>query len=248
MDRHRVATQGLALAALLVAVLLAGARLRALTTETYADTRTLFGVPNFLNVASNLAFLLAGIAGLALCASARRPGKALASWRVFYAGMLLTSLGSAWYHLAPSDARIVWDRLGMTVAFVGLAFAVLGESTWVAIRPAILATAIVAGAASVLWWRYTGDLAPYAWVQLAPLACTATALAMRWIDQPLRRALEASLGLYVLAKLAETFDGGLYMASAHVVSGHTLKHLLAAAAAAAILAAQTVRVPAAAGR
>lgn len=228
------------LAGLLVAVAAAGPYLKALTTEWYADTRPLLGVPNFLNVASNLPFLLVGLTGLALCARAPRT-PALPAWRVFYAGMALTCLGSAWYHLAPSDAAIVWDRLGMVVAFVGLTAAVIAESTRTPVRAVLLIPAVLFGAASVLWWRHSGDLRVYAWVQLAPLACAATALTLRWLAPPLARLLGASLVLYLLAKAAETFDAPIYALTAHALSGHTLKHLLAAASAAVLLAWQRPR-------
>src|SRR5215472_7362676 len=98
----------------------------------------------------------------------------------------------------------------MIVSFVGLAAAVVAESTRTPTPPLLLAVALLFGAASVLWWRYSGDLGVYAWVQLAPLACAATALSLRWLAPPIARALGTSLALYVLAKLAETFDARVY--------------------------------------
>ena len=89
---------------------------------------------------------------------------------------------------------------------------------------------------SVLWWRHSGDLRLYAWVQSAPLACTAIALTLRWLARPLAQLLGVSLVLYVFAKIAETFDAGIYALTAHAVSGHTLKHLLAAGSAAVLRA------------
>jgi hypothetical protein len=236
MARQRYAVLAAVLAGLLVAAFAAGPYLKGLTTEWYADARPMLGVPNFLNVASNLPFLLVGLAGLALCARAPRPAPALAAWQVFYAGMALTCFGSAWYHLAPSDGTIVWDRLGMIVAFVGMAAAVVAESTRTPVPAVALIAALLVGAASVLWWRHSGDLRIYAWVQLAPLACTATALTLRWLPWPLARLLGASLVLYLLAKVAETLDARVYALSAQALSGHTLKHLLAAASAAVLLA------------
>lgn len=234
---QRLTVLAAVLAAVLVAACLAGARLTAFTTNGYADTRAALGVPNFQNVASNLAFLVVGVAGLALCAQRPRLPARL-PWRTFYAGMVLTACGSAWHHLAPSDASIVWDRLGMVVAFVGLLSAVIELSTGLALGVALLAPAVLLGMASVLWWRISGDLGVYAFVQLAPLAAVVTALSLNWIAGAMRRALLLSLACYVLAKLAESFDAGIYCGTAHLVSGHTLKHLLAAAAALAILRVQ----------
>jgi hypothetical protein len=235
--RRRLALLGLVQLTLLGACFAAGDFLRTLTDQGYVDTRSFVGVPNFLNVASNLAFLLVGIAGLRLCAGAWHP-PALASWRVFYAGMFLTAFGSAWFHLLPSDATLVWDRAGMVIAFVGLAFGVLQESTDLPASPLLLGAALLLSLASVWWWRRTGDMRPYAWVQLAPLACAGTSVILNWLPTSMRRALAASFACYILAKLAELYDAGLYTLSAHLVSGHTLKHLLAAASGAVILAAQ----------
>ena len=233
------------LALLLVAACLTAPWLTVFTTHVYADTRPVLGVPNFQNVVSNLAFLLAGALGLAHCARASwLPARA--AWGVFYAGMVLTAFGSAWHHLAPSDATLVWDRLGMVVAFVGLLAAVLAESTGATFGAAWLVPAVALGAASVLWWRVSGNLGVYAWVQLAPLAAVVTALACGWLPPALRTALLVSLGCYVLAKLAESCDARIYALSGHLTSGHTLKHLLAAAAAFAVLAAQRASAPAAA--
>ena len=233
----RLAIVGVVLLALLIACFFAGEFLKTLTDQRYVDTRAFFGVPNFLNVVSNLAFLAVGAAGLALCAGPRRP-PALASWRVFYLGMVLTCLGSTWFHLAPSDATLVWDRLGMVIAFVGLAFAVLEEGAGLHARPALLAGAVLASATSVWWWRRSGDMRLYSWVQLAPLACAGVSLALRWLPAAMARALAASFVCYAAAKLAELYDAGIYAATGHLVSGHTLKHLMAAAGAAAILIVQ----------
>jgi hypothetical protein len=233
----RLAIVGLVLLALLIGCFAAGEFLKTLTDERYVDNRAFLGVPNFLNVASNLAFLAVGAAGLRLCAGARRP-PALAAWRVFYLGMVLTCFGSAWFHLAPGDATLVWDRSGMIIAFVGLAFAVIEESTARRAPPILLLAALALGVASVWWWRRSGDMRLYSWMQLAPLACAGTSVVFNWLAPEMRRALAASFAWYVLAKLAELYDAGIYAATDHLVSGHTLKHLLAAASAAVILTAQ----------
>src|SRR5215475_13455611 len=83
--RRRLDVIGAVLLGLLVATCLAGPFLKTLTTEWYADGRTLLGVPNFMNITSNLAFLLVGVAGLVLCARTPRAVASLPAWRVFYA-------------------------------------------------------------------------------------------------------------------------------------------------------------------
>jgi hypothetical protein len=223
---------------LLVCAFAAGPWLRALTDHPFADARSAFGIPNFGNVISNVAFLLVGVLGLMLCAGEDRPQPIL-SWTLFYLGMVLTCCGSTYYHLNPSDATIVWDRLGMTVAFVSLSIAVLTQCIpgWPLERVALL-PALIVGAGSVLWWRASGDLRLYAWVQAAPLACVALCVAMQWLRGEERRAFVLSFVLYLCSKAAEMGDAQVYALTHHALSGHTLKHLLAAAATGAILVMQ----------
>lgn len=68
--------------------------------HAFADQRTILGIPDFWNFISNLPFALVGILGL----MRRRDAAA----RVLFGGVLLTCLGSAYYHLEPGDARLVW--------------------------------------------------------------------------------------------------------------------------------------------
>jgi hypothetical protein len=99
----------------------------------------------------------------------------------------------------------------------------------------LLALLIGLGAASVWWWRAFGDLRPYLWVQFFPLLAIVTIVIF---DKP-RHTGEVStlsfvVGAYLLAKIFETYDRAAYVTAHHVVSGHTLKHVIAAAAALAI--------------
>src|SRR5262249_40741620 len=107
----------------LAAALLLPAMPQPLAYHEFADRRAYFGIANFLDVVSNVAFLLAGVAGLAVAVRARTRFQHLVErvpYAIFFAGMLLTAVGSAWYHLAPDNARLFWDRLPMTIAFTAL--------------------------------------------------------------------------------------------------------------------------------
>ena len=79
---------------------------------------------NAANVLSNLVFLVAGLLGLR-SAVRQTALPARPAWIVAFAGIALVSVGSAWYHRAPADDTLLWDRLPMTVAFMGLLAAVL---------------------------------------------------------------------------------------------------------------------------
>jgi uncharacterized membrane-anchored protein YitT (DUF2179 family) len=116
--------------------------------------------PIFWNVVSNLPFAVIGAIGL-------RKFRGIVN-RVLFSGSLLTALGSAYYHLAPSDARLVWGRLPMTLVFVSFLAGLIAqgrEERWVAW---ILGFLVGCGIASVWWWDVSGDLRPYAVVQFGP--------------------------------------------------------------------------------
>ena len=182
----------------------------------FADQRALLGIPNFWNVISNLPFAIVGILGL-------REFSDTAS-RVLFAGILLTAFGSGYYHAQPNDSTLVWDRLPMTLVFMALLSLVI--SRWIGARwgRRLLWPLVLFGVASVGWWRVTDDLRPYAVAQFGPALVLVPAA---WRDPTIRRLWPAA-AWYAAAKLAESFDRGIY--SGLPLSGHTLKHLAAALA------------------
>ena len=199
----------------------------------FSDDRRLFGVPNFWNVATNLPFLVAGAAGLLQSGRLASPQLA-AHYRVFCGGVALVAFGSAWYHLAPSDASLVWDRLPMTVAFMAFFAALVADRIhWLAGR-ALLWPLVVAGLASIAWWARTeaagaGDLRAYGLVQFLPILLAPLVLHF-WREGSLAgRHLGLAFVAYVTAKLAEHFDAAIYAATGF--GGHAIKHLFAALAA-----------------
>jgi hypothetical protein len=199
----------------------------------FADQRILFGIPNALDVLSNLGFLLAAVYGAFSWRRARTPaGGDLTVNRavdriIFVAAIGLTAIGSAWYHLAPDNARLVWDRLPIALACAALLSGAMRQAyPSRAALPLLLAGAV----ASVLWWRATGDLRPYLLLQLAPLILIPL---MQWqCGAPIaqRKAFALAIALYVLAKAAEVGDVHVF-ATLDQVSGHSLKHVFASVAA-----------------
>ena len=168
-----------------------------------------------------------------LCGHAALPARP--AWIVAFAGIALVSVGSAWYHRAPGDDTLLWDRLPMTIGFMGLLAAVLAIPFGERIGRLALWPAVIIGVGSVIAWRLTGDLRPYVWVQFTPLLLIGAILVLCPLPPPHRRALLFALVLYALAKGFELADARLFVASAGVVSGHTLKHLAAGAACGALV-------------
>jgi hypothetical protein len=202
--------------------------------HAFADTRSFFGIPNCLDVVSNVAFLCVGILGLRYCLQ-HAPGAARPAWLVFFTGVAMVSVGSAWYHWNPTNASLVWDRLPMTVGFMGLFVALLGEYVAIRLVAVLLIPAVVLGAFTVLYWRWTDDLRLYAWVQFFPLVMLPVVMLLFKSRYPHQWLLAVALALYVLAKVAEMYDTSTFQVSQGLVSGHTIKHLLAAAACYSVL-------------
>lgn len=183
----------------------------------FADQRALLGIPNAIDVLSNLGFLAAGVLGLLNW----KRGLAFA---VFFGALVLTGLGSAWYHLNPSDASLVWDRLPIAIACAALLASVLPRE-----RLSLLLL-VLAAIGSVAWWSMTGDLRPYLLIQGAPLVFMPILQWQRNAGMKERWVFAFAIGLYVLAKLCELRDHEIF-ALFDVVSGHSLKHVLASLAA-----------------
>ncbi len=221
----------------------------------FADGRTLLGVANFWNVMSNLPFAVVGLWGMLHVfrhgATACVRGLELA-YVVFFAGIFLTAFGSGYYHLGPANEPLVWDRLPMTIGFAGLFSIIVGEYVSPRIGRSILIPLLVLGALSVEYWAYTeargdGDLRAYAVVQFLPMMLIPLILLLHKPVIGAVRYYWIMLLFYVLAKVTEFLDMPIYSAGA-LISGHSLKHLFAAASAATLLYAlvQRSRLPVAA--
>jgi len=209
----------------------------------FADQREILGVPNFFDVVSNAPFAVVGAMGLWFlardAAAARRGERARLHWQdrltfgVMFTGVLLTAFGSGYFHLGPDNATLFWDRLPMTIAFMGLLAGMIAERINRKAGAWLLAPLVLFGMATVVYWRWTeeqgrGDLRFYmALAQIFPLiALVYLVSAFRPKYLP-RSSMFVALGWYVLAKGLEVLDVGVYSAG-RILSGHTLKHIAAA--------------------
>lgn len=205
-------------------------------------------IPHFWNVFSNLPFVLVGawLLGLLIAVPTRDASGYETEferlvWMIFALGVILTGFGSSYYHVAPDTNRLFWDRLPMTIAFMGLFSAVITERVDPDLGRALLWPLLALGVGSAVWWRYSesigaGDLRLYGVVQFYPLAAIPVIL---W-RYPARYShgswLICAVAWYGAAKVMELWDDRLFQATDHLFSGHSLKHLLAAAATAQIAA------------
>ena len=200
--------------------------------HAFADRRTLFGIPHFWNVVSNLPFLLAGAFGIAGLRRARfREAWERGAWAVLLGAVLGVSFGSGYYHAAPSSAALFWDRVPMTLMFSAFLAITLGERVDPAWGRRLLAPLLAAGLGTLLYWRRADDLRFYGYLQ--GLAMTALPLMLLLFPPRYTRArdLWALIGLYAAAKICEALDAPIYRLTAEAMSGHALKHWIAGAAA-----------------
>lgn len=212
--------------------------------HAFADQREAWGIPHAADVLSNLPFAVAGLWALWAGRAAPRIGAWL-PWRGFALALVATAAGSSAYHWAPHNASLAFDRLPIAWACAALLCAFLAErrdARWA--RPTVLATAIALASASVaLWWGSElagrSDLRTYLFVQFLPMLLVPAALLMRLPRQGRSILPDTAwwglLAGYVVAKGFELADHAVLDALGGWVSGHTLKHLAAAAAAAWIL-------------
>ena len=195
----------------------------------FADRRAWLGVPNFGDVASNGAFLLTGALGLIQCLRCRPEG-ARHSWIAFFGGVVLVCAGSAYYHWSPTNQTLVWDRLPMTIGFMGLYVALLSEFVEPRLERYLLAPAVLVGIASVAYWVITDDLRFYFGVQVLALVSVAVIVLTFRNSRGQNRYLGAAFVCYALAVTCEQLDREIFEFLNQAISGHTLKHLLAALA------------------
>ena len=197
--------------------------------HAFADRRTFLGIPHAADVLSNLALVAAGLFGLWRTRLTARPLLPVtrASLVVSFAGMALSGVGSIWYHLGPTDATLVWDRLPMTIAFAGVYGAMFAERISPRAGLAVLVAALVVGPASVVHWAASGDLSLYLVVQFGLVAGVLFLLVLTR-GGPDALPWGMLLLWYVIAKVSETADLSIWNATDGMVAGHALKHVAAA--------------------
>jgi Ceramidase len=193
----------------------------------FADQRALVGIPNFWNVVSNIPFIVVGAVGLARFRDD-------AATIVLFLGFFLTGIGSAYYHWDPNDGTLFWDRLPMTISFAAIFSLVVQERMGARVGSILLWPMLAIGVASLLAWLWTDDLRLYFWAQFFPGVALIALFALYPARYTHAYYWLVAASLYALAKLFEFTDYPIYSLG-RLLSGHTLKHLSAAAACFVIL-------------
>jgi hypothetical protein len=214
--------------ALILALTMFGPIAQLANYHHFADQRAFSGIANAGDVLSNLGFLAVAAYGFMTLRTSRRDDPARMAYTVFFAAIGATAFGSTWYHMAPDDARLIWDRLPIALACAALLAAALRDAYPKMVWSLPLLTGF--GALSVAWWSWTGDLRFYLLIQAAPLVLIPVLQWQSGTPMAQRTLFFVAIGLYVWAKLFEVADQAVFQALGFV-SGHTIKHLLAVAAA-----------------
>lgn len=198
----------------------------------FADTETRFGVSNFRNVATNLGFFFLGVFGVL------RRERLPAEYRNLGLGFSLavagTAFGSSYFHLAPSPATLFWDQLPMSVAFATFVGVVVADRADARVGRALGYALSVLGPLSVANIYFgTGATEFYLALQFGSLLFAILVLAIVGGGKLRTPYVGAGLVAYILAKVFENRDAAIYASLGF--SGHSLKHLAATAAIAALL-------------
>ena len=257
-------------AALIVIAVLAPPLKHSGYSHPFADGRTLWGVPNALDVLSNVAFVVWGVVGLlgllAVGRAQTSPLRHLVSPLrsvafLFFSGLMITGAASAYYHLTPNNDGLAIDRLGMVVAFAGMLGLAAAERVSVRAGMICALATMVFGVLSVAVWAGTGNVLPWGVVQFggmagvvalafaAPVSQMMSSSVSRSVPQETTRSTPPPIApsstppiawgwviaIYALAKACELADSQIYAFSQQLISGHSLKHLIAACAAAPVV-------------
>lgn len=223
----RVLILVLAMLAVTIFFIQKGVLVQVQSYHQFADTRSFLGIPNTLDVLTNLAFVIVGLLGIELVRRKRGDLPSFSSWHWFFISIFLIAPGSAYYHWSPDDQTLIWDRLPMSLGFMALYVALLTEHIDLRLEK-FLPLALFLGILSVVTWVVTSDLRFYFIVQFSSFLTIPIILILFRSHFTHKIYYAGALVSYGLAKWTETNDRKIFEATNFLISGHSLKHLLAA--------------------
>jgi len=209
--------------------------------HNFADQRSVFLIPNFLDVVSNVPFAVLGIYGFCYLARKKRgpnPRDFIAKlpFLGFFLAIIFVMLGSGYYHWAPADGPLLYDRVPIVIAFMCLFSGFLSDRlNSVSFVLWGIPCLIVLSLCSLGWDLFHagkgGDLRFYLFVQVCPIVILPIICRLYPHGRlTTEKHLWQMIGWYVLAKFFEYFDPQIFSLTLETLSGHTLKHLAASMA------------------
>ena len=178
--------------------------------HNFADQRSFLGIPNTMDVISNIAILIPAIYLLQV----RKKKSTISNLLILH--LVLLSVASSYYHWNPSDETIFWDILMIAVTIM-LVTIIISDTEYGIILYGL-------GIMSILYWRYTGDLRLYILILIGvPLY-----IVFKYHkNSELRNYLIVFVIANILLRLTEHNDHLVYQITGNQISGHTLKHVFA---------------------
>lgn len=174
-----------------------------------ADTRKLLNVKNGYNVLSNLA-VFAPTLYLLQKHNLNTKNKILA----FHISLI--ALTSTYYHIYPTNARIVWDMLSIaTTHAVVLSYFV---------EEKIAITLYLFSIISVIYWFLYNDLRPYI---LLLVGIPLYIILQIYNDERVKQYIIPLIISGLFTRYVEHNDAKIFKITNKTISGHTLKHLSA---------------------
>ncbi|WP_276485570.1 ceramidase domain-containing protein [Paraflavitalea pollutisoli] len=201
----------------------------------FADQVSFWGISNAWNVLTNLPFIIVGGYGLYCLTITSTSAAIKRMYTILFLGIILTGIGSAFYHLVPDNFRLLFDRLPMTIIF--MSFLAITVYEWISPQwgNRLFYLLLLVGFVSLGWWYYTeqqgrGDLRFYLFVQFYPMLAIPL---IYWLYRSPEKNRKIRILIwvflwYIVAKVAEVYDEQLFAAIGF--SGHSIKHLAAAVA------------------
>jgi hypothetical protein len=235
--------RALLLAVLLLALVAVGgpALMQPAHYHDFADQRAWGALPHAMDVLSNLPFALWGLAGAGVLVQAlrRQLVDRTTAWlaALFFGGLVVTTAVSAMYHLQPDNAGLLWDRGGMVLAFAGLLGLAARQGVSARAGVALAAAVMLLGPVSVQVWAMSGNLLPWGVLQFGGMGLI---VGLAWLRPQAAGARQAQrlpirwsllIALYALAKVLELGDHQVFEWTGQLISGHSLKHIVASCAA-----------------
>ena len=200
--------------------------------HNFADKRMMLGIPNTFDVMSNVLFFVAGIYGIYVLMWHSSRDEYVTPWWIMFISSSMIAVGSAYYHWHPTTRTLFWDRLPMTISFMSIVDIIIGERINSNIAKILYLPLLLTGIGSVVWWAITeyfnmGDLRLYALVQFTPVILTPLLLILYRSKYTHDSYMMITVFCYLLAKVCEIYDWEIFFQTNNIISGHTLKHLIA---------------------
>jgi hypothetical protein len=182
--------------------------------HNFADQRELLGIPNFLNVITNLPFAIVALIGFRREENINEKRLKYISNSVL-AGFLLVAIGSGYYHLRPSNDTLIYDRIPIVIIVMSFfAFIIYdcinpraGYNAWLILN--------IVGITSVVYWAVTesmgnGDLRWYGLMQFFPIIAIPLVLILYKSSFNYSKEIILIFLFFVLARICETLDKKIY--------------------------------------